>query len=115
MEIIPERLTECREKLGISKQETSRRIGVSQPAYLRYESGQRSPSAQVVKEIAKILHTSADYLSGKSDVSVPDLIEIKKEENQELFLIFEQLTSMDEKQKQRVLKYIEELSGPKEK
>ena len=60
------RLKECREKLGISKQETARRIGISQPAYLRYESGDRKPSLQTTKEIAKVLNTSVDYLIGES-------------------------------------------------
>ena len=33
------RLIACREKLGITKQEAAKRMQLSQPAYLRYESG----------------------------------------------------------------------------
>lgn len=39
-----ERLTECRLRLGITKQEAAKRIQISQPAYLRYEAGTRNPS-----------------------------------------------------------------------
>lgn len=37
------RLIARREKLGITKQEAAKRMQLSQPAYLRYESGERSP------------------------------------------------------------------------
>ena len=34
-----ERLIQCRKKMGITKQEAAKRMNMSQPAYLRYESG----------------------------------------------------------------------------
>ena len=105
------RLKECREKLGISKHETARRIGVSQPAYLRYESGDRKPSLQMTKEIAKVLNTSVDYLVGKSDDTNPNLIEISKDDNNELFRIVELCSRMDEKQQKRIISYINKLDS----
>ena len=103
------RLKECREKLGISKQEAARRIGISQPAYLRYESGDRKPSLQTTKEIAKVLNTSVDYLIGESDDSIPILLEINKNDNSELFRIVELCSQMDEKQQKRIISYINKL------
>ena len=50
-----ERLISCRRQLGITQTEAADRIGVSQPAYQRYEAGVRTPSIQVIKEIAKVL------------------------------------------------------------
>ena len=105
------RLKECREKIGISKQETARRIGISQPAYLRYESGDRNPSLQMTKEIAKVLNTSVDYLVGKSDDTTPNLIEINKEADHELFRIVELCSHMDEKQQKRIISYINKLDS----
>ena len=105
------RLKECREKLGISKQETARRIGISQPAYLRYESGDRKPSLQTTKEIAKVLNTSVDYLIGESDDINPILIEISKEDNNELFRIVELCSQMDEKQQKKIISYINNLDS----
>ena len=43
------RLIKCREKLGITKQEAAKRMQMSQPAYLRYESGERTPSIHVIQ------------------------------------------------------------------
>ena len=105
------RLKECREKLGISKQEAARRIGISQPAYLRYESGDRKPSLQTTKEIAKVLNTSVDYLIGESDDSNPILLEINKNDNSELFRIVELCSQMDEKQQKWIISYINKLNS----
>lgn len=101
MELYINRLKECREKIGISKQEAARRIGISQPAYLRYESGDRKPSLQTTKEIARVLNTSVDYLVGNSDDNNPTLIEISKDDNSELFRIIELCSQMDEVQQKR--------------
>ena len=111
MELYIKRLKECREKLGISKQEAAKRIGISQPAYLRYESGERKPSLQTTKEIAKVLNTSVDYLIGESDDNNPILLEVNKNENKELFRIVELCSKMDDKQQKRILSYINKLDS----
>ncbi len=100
------RLVKCREELGLSKQETARRIGVSQPAYLRYESGDRKPSIQVIKEIAKVLNTSVDYLIDLTDSPKPNTIEVDKSDNKALFEIIERCSNMDLKQQEHLLAYI---------
>ncbi len=109
MKIDTNRLKECREKKGISKQEAARRIGVSQPAYLRYESGDRQPSVQMLKEIAKVLNTSVDYLSGISDDSGTTLIEVNKQTHETLFQIVEQCSALDSDKQARLLSYIEKI------
>ena len=109
MELYINRLKECREKIGISKQEAARRIGISQPAYLRYESGDRKPSLQNTKEIARVLNTSVDYLVGNSDDNNPTLIEISKDDNSELFRIIELCSQMDEVQQKKIISYINKL------
>lgn len=111
MDLNTNRLKECREKIGISKQEAARRIGISQPAYLRYESGERKPSLQTTKEIAKVLNTSVDYLVGESDDNNPILLEVSKNENKELFRIVELCSHMDEKQQKRIISYINKLDS----
>lgn len=106
MDIDINRLKECREKIGISKQEAARRIGISQPAYLRYESGDRKPSLQTTKEIARVLNTSVDYLVGNSADNNPTLIEISKDDNSELFRIVELCSQMDEAHQKKIISYI---------
>ena len=55
---VPERLILIREKLGISKAEAARRVGLSKMGYGRYESGERIPSVQTIE---------AKYVGGLSD------------------------------------------------
>ena len=71
------RLIHCREKLGITKQEAAKRMNMSQPAYLRYESGERTPSIHIIQVMADVLGTSVAYLTGKSDNPNPDSYLIK--------------------------------------
>ncbi len=71
-----DRLIKCRESLGISKAEAARRIGISQPAYLRYEAGTRTPSIQVIKEMAAVFKTSPEYLTGESNSAKPTSVTI---------------------------------------
>ena len=103
------RLKECREKLGISKQEAARRIGISQPAYLRYESGDRKPSLQTTKEIAKVLNTSVDYLTGKSNQKNSDYITITRKDSPLLYDFVCNCKNLDEENLNRLIKYYNNL------
>lgn len=107
--IITERLIECREKKGWSKNEASKRIGISQPAYLRYESGERNPSVQMIKEIAALLNTSYDYLTGISNNAEVDSYTITKSSNPELFALIERCNKTDDDKAVRLLAYLDSL------
>ena len=100
----PDRLISCRQKLGLTQTEAAERIGVSQPAYQRYEAGVRTPSIQVVKEMAKAFSVSEAYLTGDSEQSIPDYVVINREDNPLLFSIVERCKNLDEKQLENILK-----------
>ena len=102
-----QRLIECRKKLGITKQEAAKRMQISQPAYLRYESGERKPSLPVIRVMAEILGTSIDYLTGKSDFPAPTSYTIYSETEAELFQIIEIYRNLDNSMKKNLMKYIE--------
>lgn len=104
-----ERLKKCREALGITRQEAARRIRVSQPAYVRYEAGTRTPSIQVIGEMAKVFGTSVDYLTGKTNRKAPDLIVLKKSETPLVCSIVETCSNFNEDQLRRLQAYLEEL------
>ncbi|MBR5386320.1 MAG: helix-turn-helix transcriptional regulator [Clostridiales bacterium] len=103
------RLKKCREKAGLSKRETSKRVGVSQPAYLRYEDGSRTPSIQVITAIARELNTSVDYLTGKTKENAPDFIYTDKNVSPTLFSIIESCKDFDEKKLELLKKYCDSL------
>ncbi|MDD3219674.1 MAG: helix-turn-helix domain-containing protein [Lachnospiraceae bacterium] len=101
-----ERLISCREKLNITKQEAAKRMQMSQPAYLRYESGDRNPSIHVIQTMANALGTSVEYLTGETNNPAPTCFAINKSDNPELFGIIEMFSQTDANEKKRFLTYM---------
>ncbi len=101
-----ERLICCREKLGITKQEAAKRMQMSQPAYLRYESGERTPSIHVVQVMADVLGTSVAYLTGESDNPKPDSYIIKSNSEPKLFELIEAYRNADTETQKRLIEYL---------
>lgn len=105
-----ERLKECRLRLGITKQEAAKRIQISQPAYLRYEAGSRTPSIQVISKMAEVFSTSIDYLIGKSADSTPNRIVVEQSEAPSLFFLIETCKNLNSTQLARLTAYAKALS-----
>ena len=108
------RLIACREKLGITKQEAAKRMQLSQPAYLRYESGERTPSIHVIQIMADVLATSTAYLTGKTDNPNPDSYLIKSDTDSVLFFLIEKYRNSDIEMKNRLLAYLQKITGEKQ-
>ncbi len=100
------RLIACRKKLGITKQEAAIRMQLSQPAYLRYESGERTPSIHVIYYMAHVLGTSANFLMGKTDDPAPDSYMVFAKENPELFTVVKTYSNSDSDTRARLLAYL---------
>ena len=105
-----ERLIECRKKLGITKQQAAIRMQLSQPAYLRYESGERTPSIHVIYYMAHILGTSADYLTGSSDDPTPNCHYIFEEDKPGLFSLIDKVKNCDSETLERLMAYFQKIS-----
>ena len=71
-----ELLKQCRKQKGISQAELASKLGVTQQAVGKWESGKSSPDPSTVARIAELLNTTADYLLGLyrpvSNVSAPE-------------------------------------------
>ena len=106
-EIIIERLCLFRQELGMTQQQAAALIGVSQPAYQRYESGTRIPSVQIAQQIASVFGTSVDYLTGKSDQKENDQIVINRKDSPVVFNIFERCKGLDDAQLKRLSAYLD--------
>ena len=104
------RLKECREKIGISKMEAAKRMQLSQPAYLRYESGTRTPSLQTLSVIANVLNTSVEYLTEQSDDPEPVIFTISKADNPELFELISICKDSNNDMLKRLVLYVEKLT-----
>lgn len=107
------RLIYCREKLGITKQEAAKRMQMSQPAYLRYESGERTPSIHVIQVMANVLATSTAYLTGKTDNPNPDSYLIRLDTEPELFHLIEKYKNYDVEMRNRLLSYLQKYTEEK--
>lgn len=105
-----ERLISCRKKIGITKQEAAKRMQMSQPAYLRYESGERTPSIHTIQVMANVLGTSVAYLTGKTNASKPDTYLITSDTEPELFHLIEIYKNSDDNMKNRLLSYFRQMS-----
>jgi len=103
------RLKECRAKMGISKMEAAKRMQLSQPAYLRYEAGTRTPSFQTLAVIASVLNTSVEYLTDQSDDSIPVAYTISKAEDPMLFEIIQLCKNADNDMISRIMAYASRL------
>lgn len=61
------RLRELRMKYGYSQKMVSQKIGVSPSIVSGYESGERTPSTEVLLSLAYLYGCSTDYLLGKQN------------------------------------------------
>ena len=91
------RLSSRRHELGLTQAEAAALIGVTQPAYQRYEAGTRVPSVQVVKEMAQAFQTSASYLIGKAESPL-------------LYSVVECCRNYNEEQLKRLMAYLNALA-----
>ena len=89
--------------------EAAKRMSLSQPAYLRYESGDRTPSVQTLAVIAEVLNTSVEYLTDQSDDPAPVSYTIFKSDNPELFRIVEMCKNTDKDMQNRIVAYLKRL------
>ena len=58
-------LRRLRLKLGFTQEEVSQHLGISQPAYLKYETGATEASDEMLLKLAKLFHVNAKDLIGR--------------------------------------------------
>lgn len=57
-----EELKAARIKTGLTQQQIADELGITKSTYCGYETAKRSPDPQRIKQLAKVLHVSADAL-----------------------------------------------------
>lgn len=57
-----EELKAARIKTGLTQQQIADKLGITKSTYCGYETAKRSPDLQRIKQLAKVLHVSADAL-----------------------------------------------------
>ena len=63
------RLKDLREDHDLSQQQIAEYLGMKQPQYSRYERGYRDIPTDILIKLAKLYHTSTDYILGLTNNS----------------------------------------------
>ena len=104
MVFIPERLKEIREERNLSKAAAARMLNLSKMGYLRYETGDRTPSYQTIVFMA-------EYLTGKEDTPEPREYIISKTDDPELFALIQDMMDTKKEARTRLLAYYKKLKA----
>ncbi len=73
IEKLPQKLKELRTKYGFSQKQVAERIGVSPSIVSGYETGERTPSTEILLALSNLYNCTTDYLLGKTS-SQPKII-----------------------------------------
>lgn len=68
MNTLHTRLQSLRLESGLTQEQVSRRIGLSQPSVCSNESGRTMPNISTLISFARLYHCTTDYLLGLSNV-----------------------------------------------
>lgn len=66
--MFPDKLKALRKEAKLTQVEISKKLNISQPAYVDWEKGRTQPTPDKLPLLAEILNTSIDYLLGKTDI-----------------------------------------------
>lgn len=64
---LPERLLALRLEMNVSQKSLVKEMGLALNTYVRYERGEREPTASVLVQMADFYDVSLDYLVGRSE------------------------------------------------
>lgn len=64
---ISNRLVQLRKEHNLSREELSKKIGVSYSTVSKYETGSREPDLDMINRLAELFDVTTDYLIGRSD------------------------------------------------
>jgi transcriptional regulator with XRE-family HTH domain len=62
-----QRIRQLRESLGYTQDDLAEKISVAVLQINRYENNKTKPNGDIVARLARVLHTSTDYLLGLTD------------------------------------------------
>lgn len=81
-----EELKAARIKAGLTQQQIADEIGITKSTYCGYETAKRNPDPQRIKQLAKVLHISADTLldTGIEKEKAPASTEAETRENKQV-------------------------------
>lgn len=100
---IGDKIKQLREEINMSRSELAQKIGITYYALSKYETNERQPDYDTLKNIANLFNVSTDYLLGRSNIRNPnkfnDIQELSPESQKELEKYIELLKLKDKMNK----------------
>lgn len=75
---LPQKLKALRVQYGFSQKQVAEKIKVSPSIVSGYETGERTPSTEILLSLAYLYNVSTDYLLGKQDIAPNAVLDISK-------------------------------------
>ncbi len=75
---LPEKLKALRTQHGFSQKQVADKLGVSPSIVSGYETGERTPSTEILLAISYLFNTSTDFLLGRQAADPRTLLDISK-------------------------------------
>ena len=91
-----QRLQEQRILRNLSQKQVASSIGVSASVVSNYESGERTPSIEILISLAHLYHCSADYLLGIDKADTAKLLDVSMLNNKQYQLLQALLQTVQE-------------------
>lgn len=66
---LPQKLKTLRTKYGYSQKQVADKVGVSPSIISGYETGERTPSTEILLSLSNLFNCSVDFLLGKQTIS----------------------------------------------
>lgn len=91
---LPEKLRKMRMERGISQRMVAKQLDVSPSIISSYETGERTPSVEILLALSNLYRCSTDYLLGKDNVPPQSVISMEGITNKQIQLLMELIDSM---------------------
>ncbi|WP_010279824.1 helix-turn-helix domain-containing protein [Paenibacillus senegalensis] len=103
MSVLGNRIKHLREQASLSQKRLAEALGISNVQLSRYETGDRKPDPDTIRQIADYFDVSVDYLLGRDTPSKPspDL------DDPELTILFRSLQSASPEIREETRKFLE--------
>ena len=86
-----EKLRRLRTEAGITQTELARRLNITKSVVSYYELQERTPSPDILIQLAKIFHVTTDYLLGIEHNKTIDVSDLNEEDMHFLLITIETL------------------------
>ncbi|MFD0871330.1 HTH-type transcriptional regulator immR [Chlamydia abortus] len=103
MSVLGNRIKSLRDKAGLSQKRLAESLGISNVQLSRYETGDRKPDPDTIKQIADFFDVSVDYLLGR-DTPTQDIPDI---DDPELTILFRDLKNASPEIREETRKFLE--------